>query len=711
MATLQKIRGKAGLLVGVIGVALLAFIVGDLLNSGHTFFNMNRNKIAVVNGTTITPEVFQAQVQARTEEMQNMYRRQYGMSLPEGAASRINKEVYDQMVQDILLTDATSELGLTVTKEELADLLQGDNIVPMVKQQFVDPQTGVFSKDLLLNFLQVVLDDDNLKYDGERGKQIKLQRDAWLNIEKDVKQQQLRGKYFALLSKSMAPNKLDLEASYNGGKSSVDFAYTERPYSSIADSVVVISESELKDLYNKEKKNFKQDEKRQIKFFAVDIIPSQADYKMTEEKINNLKENFSTTTDIAGMLSFNTDIPYVDAFVAQRDMDPEMKKFAETAQIDEVYGPVFENESYKMYRLMGKNVAPDSVKVRHIMFPLQADAKIKAQMDSVLNVLKNGGDFEELAKQFSVDQNSAAIGGDLGWLTETTATQFGQKFIASTFNGGGNGYFTVETPYGQHIMQVTERTAAVPKAKVAQLLLKVRPSSETYSTLYNKVSSYIAENGKLDSFEKNASDKGFSLNTVELTPDDISVGMLNDGREIVKWAYKSDKGDISEIFNIENKFLVAALTDLTPAGYAPLKSVENYLRMKLMADKKADMIMQKLAEEDLKSLDAYASVMNSRIDTAKFVTFNTAVITGIGREPALCGLAPYASVNQLQGPVKGNNGVYVFSVTKKDESSTPMNAEMEKQKYEQMMYSLLSSQVLEVMKEKADIENNRVKFF
>lgn len=710
MATLQKIRGKAGFLVGVIGVALLAFIVGDLLNSGHTFFNMNRNKIAVVNGKKITPEEFQAQVQTRTEEMQNMYRRQYGMSLPEGAASRINKEVYDQMVQDILLTDATAELGLTVSKEELADLLQGDNIVPMVKQQFTDPQTGVFNKDLLLNFLQVVLNEDESNLNGEMAQQLKARREAWLNIEKTVKQQQLVGKYFTLLSKSMAPNKLDLEAAYNGAKNSVDFAYAEQSYTSIPDSTVVISESELKNLYNKQKENFKQDEKREVKFFAVDIVPSEGDYKMTEEKINNLKENFSTTDDIAGMLSFNTDVPYVDAYVAQRDMDPEMKKFAETAQINEVYGPVFEDESYKMYRLIGKSVAPDSVKVRHIMFPLQADAKVKAQMDSVLTVLKNGGDFAALAKQFSVDQNSAVNGGDLGWLTETSAVQFGQKFVSSVFNGG-SGYFTVETPYGQHIMQVTERTASVPKAKVAQLVLKVRPSSETYSTLYNKVSSYIAENGKLESFEKNAKDKGFSLNTVELTPEDISVGMLNDGREIVKWAYKSDKGDISEIFNIENKFLVAALTNVTPAGYAPLKSLESYLKMQLLADKKADMIMKSLSEKSPKTLDAYASAMSSKIDTAKFVTFNTSVITGIGREPALCGVAPYASVGQLQGPVKGNNGVYVLAVTKKDESSVPMNAEMEKRKYEQMMYSILSSQIMEVMKDKADIENNRVKFF
>ena len=462
MATLQKIRGKAGLLVGVIGVALLAFIVGDLLNSGHTFFNMNRNKIAVVNGKKITPEEFQAQVQTRTEEMQNMYRRQYGMSLPEGAASRINKEVYDQMVQDILLTDATAELGLTVSKEELADLLQGDNIVPMVKQQFTDPQTGVFNKDLLLNFLQVVLNEDESNLNGEMAQQLKARREAWLNIEKTVKQQQLVGKYFTLLSKSMAPNKLDLEAAYNGAKNSVDFAYAEQSYTSIPDSTVVISESELKNLYNKQKENFKQDEKREVKFFAVDIVPSEGDYKMTEEKINNLKENFSTTDDIAGMLSFNTDVPYVDAYVAQRDMDPEMKKFAETAQINEVYGPVFEDESYKMYRLIGKSVAPDSVKVRHIMFPLQADAKVKAQMDSILTVLKNGGDFAALAKQFSVDQNSAANGGDLGWLTETSAVQFGQKFVSSVFNGG-SGYFTVETPYGQHIMQVTERTASVPK--------------------------------------------------------------------------------------------------------------------------------------------------------------------------------------------------------------------------------------------------------
>ncbi|MCP9611112.1 peptidylprolyl isomerase [Coprobacter tertius] len=710
MATLEKIRGKAGLLVTVIGVALLAFIVGDLLNSGHTFFRMNQDKVAVVNGKRITVEEFQNRVNQRTEEMQNMYKR-YGMSLPEGAAASINKEVFDQMINELLLQDETAKLGITVSKQELADLLQGDNIVPEVKQLFTDPNTGVFDKQFLLSFLNMILNGTNANMSEEEARQLEQQRQMWINLEKNVKQQRLVQKFYTLMSKSVVPNKLDIEAAYEDGKTSADFIYAMQPYSSIADSTVKISDSELKELYNKEKENFKREEQRVVKYFTVDIVPSKADFKATEDRINSLKANFASTKDVAGMLSFNTDVPYVDAYVSERSMDADMKNFVTKAQINDVEGPIFDNNSYKMYRLMGRTVGPDSVKVRHIMFPLQNDPQITARYDSVYKVAKNGGDFAALARQFSGDRNSASNGGDMGWMTEVSASQLGQKFVSAIFSAAKGSVFTVESPYGKHIVEVTERTANVPKAKVAQLVLTVRPSSETYSNLYNGISQYIATNNKVDSFEKNASEKGYNISTADLTRDDIGLGSVRDARKVIKWAFNAKKGDISEIFNTENKFLVGVLANIVKEGYASPKDVENQLKMQLMADKKADIIMNALKEKGASSIDSYAQAMSSKVDTAKFVSFNTNAITGIGFEPILTATAPYAPENKVDGPLKGNNGVYVISVYNKTTNPQPMNNDAEKQKYIQLVNSAMSNQLIEVMKNKADIEDNRIKFF
>ncbi|MCH5327656.1 MAG: SurA N-terminal domain-containing protein [Coprobacter sp.] len=712
MATLEKIRSKAGVLVSVvIGVALLAFIVGDFLSSGNTFHRMNQDKVVVINGKRITTEEFQNRVQARTDEMQNMYK-QYGMSLPEGSAAYINKEVFDQMVNEVLLEEETAKLGIVVSTAELTDLMTGDNIVPQVRQLFSNPQTGTFDRSVLLNFLNVVLDENSPESQNpELAGQIAQQRQMWIELEKNVKQQRQIEKFFNLMSKSVQANKLDIEAAYEEGRTTADFAYVMQPYSSIPDSMVEISASELKALYDKNKKNYKQDERRVIKYFAVDIVPSEADYKAVEQKINELKESFATTSDVAGLLSFNTDVPYVDAYVAERSMDDDMKAFVSGAQVGDVEGPVFADNAYRMYRLMGKTVAPDSVKVRHIMFPLQQNAELSARFDSLLTVLKNGGDFAALAQEFSMDQNSAQNGGDMDWMTETSASQLGQKFVNAVFNSNGSEVLTVDSPYGRHIVQVTERTAPVAKAKVAQLVLNVRPSSDTYNELYNGVSQYIAVNNNPESFEKNASEKGYTVYTVTLNQDDIRLGSINDARKAVNWAFNTKKGAISEIYNVENKFVVAALADVQKQGYADLAQVEPQLKMELMSGKKADLIISSLKEKNLSTLESYAQEMGSRIDTAKFVGFNVNFIVGLGYEPALNAKAPFADLNTVEGPVKGNNGVYVFTVYNKTEKQEPMDVEAEIQKYRQSVNQLISGQLINALKEKADIEDNRIKFY
>lgn len=703
MATLQKIRNKAGLLVIVIGVALLAFIIGDFLNSGQAFFRMSQDKVVVVNGKKVTTQEFSELVNRRTEEMQAMFRQQYGMSLPEGYSARINKDVFDQIVQEMVISDAAANVGMKVSKEELTDLLQGDHIAPQIQQMFP-------SKAELLNFLQVIFNDDLSQYPENVIEQIQDYRTKWIALEQDVKKQRLSEKYLNLVLKTMAPNKYDLQASYDNGRKSVEFAYALQPYSSVADKDITITNEELTAAYNKDKERYKQDAHRTIKYISVEIVPSEADYKTTEEKINALRETFASTKDMGGFLTFNTDVPYSEAYVAVNTMDDEMKNFVQKSQVGDVYGPFFEGEAYKMYRLMGKHNAPDSVKVRHIMFPLNSDAATTTRIDSIYTVLRNGGNFAEMARQYSAERNSGANGGEIGWVIETDAMQFGKEFNDLCFNSRNNGVVRIESPYGIHLVQVTERKANVAKANVAQLVMNVRPSSDTYSELYNKVSQYIANNNKLVDFEANASNEGLLVNTATLTPDDISFGTLNDGRTVVKWAFNAKKDVLSEIFNIENSFLVAMVSDISEKGYMPQAAVEPYLRQELMREKKSEKIIADLKAKNPTNIEAAAKAMNSKVEEAKFISFNTSSIAGLGSENALIGAATTAAKGKLEGPIAGNRGVYMFAVTGQENNNEPIDAAAEAEKYNQKVYVLLN-QFMSVLEENADIEDNRIKFY
>lgn len=706
MATLQKIRNQAGLLVIVIGLAMLAFIIGDFLTSGSTFFHMNRDKVAVVNGNRITVEEFQTRVNRAVEEEQMRYRTQYNRSMPEERSSQINKEIFDRMVSEMVLTDATKEIGLGVSARELQNLLTGDNISMQVVQLFGDPRTGEVDKARINEFIQYLFSDDQSQYTPEQLEQINEQRNFWLDLEKSVKEERLMTKLFTAIQKSLQPNDLDLEASFNESLNMVDFIYASQMYTAIPDSAVTVTDKEIKAMYDKQKETFKRDASRQIKYVAVDILPSEADYKTTEEKINNFKKQFSETSDVAGLLSFNTDVPYIDAYTSVKNLTGVMKDFVAKAATDEVFGPFFENDSYKMYRLMGRTTAPDSVKVRHIM--LRADQE--TLRDSLLTEIRKGADFKTLASQYSLDSNSASNGGELGWLTEPMAVTLGKDFMEKCFRGNEKGAFKVETNYGIHIVDVEERTKPIEKVKVAQFVLNVRPSSETYGNLYNKVSQYIAENNTLENFEKGDTEKEITVQNAILHPDDININNVRDARQAIKWAFNADKGDLSEIFNVDNKFLVAMVYDESEEGYAPVEDVEPQLRHAVISEKKGDMIADALKGTE-GGIDAYAAKMSSRIDTVRGASFMNSVITGMGFEPKVAGIAPYTEVGQITAPIKGNRGVYVIDVINKIPVTSKYDKATETLRYNQIIRQVMYTQLLDVIKSKADIEDNRIKFF
>lgn len=712
MATLEKIRSKAGLLVLVVGLALFAFIIGDFLNSGSTYFRQTQERVAKVDGEVIKIQDYQS----RVDEMTEMYKMQTGSSsLPEEYQTQIRQSVFDGMVQEIILDEATTELGMGVTSEELFDMVQGENISPMIQQMqmFVNPQTGAFDKVALLQFLKTIDDENVASMPADQQAQLLQARNFWMFWEKNIKRQRLEQKYTTLLSKAVSANILDAKDAFDGSAESSDIVYAMQSYSSVPDSTIEVSKSEIEKLYNQRKELFKQKEGKVIKYVAVDIRPSKEDYDKASADIEAVKGELIASEKVVDIVNENSEVPFMDAFFAEAALDPEMKQFVQAANAGDIYGPIFENEKYRMFKLVDKTVAPDSVQVSHIMLANSGDdVKTKALADSLMSVLKGGADFATLAKEHSADQ-AAEKGGELGWFTEATALRgVNDDFKKAVFSTSVNDYTIVKSMYGTHIVKVTDKTSNVNKYKVADIEMTVSPSTKTYGNIYNELNQFISKNNDVAKLDEAAKEAGYNiLSDVTVTAGDQTLGSIKNSRPVVRWAFQNDKGKISEIFECDDKFVIAAVQGTQPEGYRSVASVTPMLKSELIAQKKGEKIAQELVAKNLTSVDAYAQAMGSSADSVKFVSFSTRRIAGIGVEPKLNAMVAMAQKDQLSAPVAGNNGVYVFQVYEQNKDGKTYDEAAEISTLDASNAYRFGIQAIQSLVNKAEVEDNRIRFY
>ena len=711
MATLEKIRSKAGLLVLVVGLALFAFIIGDFLNSGSTYFRQSQERIAEIDGEVIKIQDYQA----RVDEMTEIYKMQSGSaSLPEEYMTQIRQSVFDGMVQEIVLDEATQKLGMVVGPEELFDMVQGENISPLIQQMqmFVNPQTGAFDKSALLTFLKQIDVDNIATYPAEQQAQLQQAQRFWMFWEKNIKRQRLESKYTTLLSKAIAANALDAKAAFDESVENSDIVYAMQSYATIPDSTIAVSDSEIKQLYEQRKESYKQKASKIIDYIAVDIRPSKEDYDKVQADIESVKSELETTDRVADLVNENSEVPYVDAFFTENALDAEMKQFATTAEVGAIYGPVFDNDKYRLFKLIDKTNAPDSVKVSHIMLAGKGEAETKALADSLLTVLKGGASFEELAKQFSADQ-AAENGGELGWFTEATALRgVNAEFKDAVFGTPLNQIAVVKSMYGTHLVKVTEKTANVAKYKVADIDMTVSPSSKTYSNIYNELNQFISNNHSLEKLTANAKEAGYNwVSDATVTKDDQLLGSVQNSRQVIRWAFQNDKGAISEIFECNDKFVVAAMKGSLDEGYRPVELVAAPLKAELIAQKKGEQIAAALAAKNLTSVEAYAEAMGAKVDSVKFVNFATRRISGIGIEPNLNAAVAMAQVDQVSAPVKGNNGVYVFKVYARNKDAKTYDEAEQVRTLDATNAYRVGFQAIQSLINKAEVEDNRIRFY
>lgn len=703
MAALQKIRSKSTLLIVIISIGLLAFVFpwGEV----RQFVARFEDKAFTVNGDIVPTGKYSE----RIAEWENFERiMSNSSSLDETTTAQIREATYQQMVKEMMLDDQAERLGLAVTSEELSDMVYGANVSPMLYgiPLFANPQTNQFDQSRLIAFLSEINQNVTTLNDEQKA-EILAKKRVWAFIENMLKYRRLEEKYSSLVAGTFLVNNTESKAVYEDSKNVANIAYVVEKYATMPDSLVQVTDKEIKALYDKRKNNFKQEtDLRKVSYFIKDVVPSEEDFAVVEKEMNAVVEKLKTSDNPAAVVSEYSASPYIDAFMSVSTLPVEAKTFVQSAAIGDIYGPVRNDQSFIMYKLVDKTMAADSIKLQIIPLPQGLDEKTSAHIaDSLYNVIKGGADFAAVAEQVMPGSN----GGQLGWVNEMMLASAG---IAEECFKAAKGEVLKLSISGQtQLVRIEDKTNPVSKVKLAVVQMPVVISDKTQNTIDNELNQFVTESGNLENFDKGARAKGYNLiaNTL-IAPSEMTLGQASGSRQVIHWAFNEKTGSVKK-FDMSDKRIVAIIKEHIDAGYMPVSEVSDMLKAELIRDKKAEVMINNLKSKNLQSLDAYAQAVSGKVDTVNYITFQTNNIMEVGYEPILNVYSKLGQVNKLEAPLKGLAGVYMINLVSKTEDTKPYNSEEIKASIRQGSSYQLMSESLNALRSKMEVKDNRVKFY
>ena len=711
MAALGKIRKRGVILVIIIGLGLFAFIAEEAFRSCEATKNQQRQQIGEVLGNKINVQEFQALV----DEYQDVLKMTNGIdNFTEEQLNSIKDEVWNSYVNEQIIQAECKKVGLTVTDEELQNIMKEGTNSMLMRSPFVNQQTGRFDVTMLTKFLADYKKNANNPQLAESYQKI---YNYWQFIEKQLRQQTLAQKYQALIANGLMTNPVSAKMAFEGQNQESNIELASIPYSSINDNDVKVEEKDLKAKYDEMKEMFKQTvETRDIKYVAFQVEASAADRQSLMQTMEDASTKLQSGANPAEVVrKAQSQFAYTGIAATKRAYPSDIAAKIDSMSVGQTTTP-FETKSdntLNVVKLISKTQMPDSIEYRQIQVSGATIEAARQTADSIYNALKAGGDFETLAQKYGQTAQKQWLTSDM-YENSNAMDEESKNYLNAINNLGTNELKNLEFSQGNIILQVTARKAMVDKYDVAVIKHTIDFSKSTYSDAYNKFSQYVSENTTLEELEKNAAKFGFKVQErKDLLNSEHNVAGLRATRETMKWIFDAKEGEVSPLYECGNNdnLLVVALTKVNPIGYRSLDDVKDIVKADVLQDKKFEQIKSKFAGvADL----AAAKAKGARVDSVNQITFSAPVFvqaTGAS-EPALSGAIAAAKQGEFsKNLVKGNGGAYLFKVLKKaDREGVKFDEKSTEQRLKQQAMQA-AGRFIQELYQKANVVDNRYLFF
>lgn len=687
MATLNTLRTRGGIIVSVvIGIALLAFLLGDLAPAGNSM-NSKKTRVGEIDGTKVGYIEYFDKVEYITEIQKYMSGND---AVSTEQQERISDEAWDALISQYAIMPGMEKLGIGTSETEQIDMIDGAYISPVISGIFSDPQGGGYNPAFVRNFI------NNMQYD-----QSGTTSTVWKYLKDQMNRQRIMSKYMTLIAQGMFVTDIEVENGVALSAALSDIEYVVEDYSKIADSTIKVSEAEIRKYYDEHKRIFRQVASRDLEYVVFDVMPSDEDYAEAKKYVDEVAAEFAASEAPIQYAVVNSQSQVNKLFFSQEQLPADIAAFAFGPESDKMYGPVLTADIYTIARVSAKQMRPDSLGARHILLP----AGSTQAADSIVTAIKGGADFAQLSAVYSVDQAANANGGDLGiFPTESMIPEFTEALIKAKKGE----ILTVTTPAGLHVVELTYTGKPVEKVQVAVITHEVEPSKFTQDEAYTKASNFVSQaSANYDAFKNAVVENALIKRVATIRNTDRQIGSMNNSGEINRWAFNAKAGDVSSIIDVSGNYVVAAVAGAAEDGYATLQKASEGITAILRTEKKGDMLAEKMKGGSLQEI---ATSLGANIAEAEDVDFDKFYIEGAGAELQLIGAVSAAQPQTLSKPVKGAAGVYVFTVTNREDNPDATTSERERVRLDAVAKGYIVERINQALLEESNIKDLRVKF-
>lgn len=719
MTALGKIRSKGILLIIIIGLGLFAFIAEEAFRSCNGIKGQNSQQIGEVLGEKIYVQDFQKLLEEYQDAMKLTMRTD---NLSEDQLNQLKDQVWQQLVSERVMKEDCKKLGLTVTEDELQNVLNDGTNQLLTQTPFVNQQTGRFDVSILKQFIDAYRKAE-ASNNSQQLDQMRPAYNYWLFVEKNLRTQLLAQKYQSLLAYCVLSNKVEAKMAFNEENEEAQIQLASIAYNTIKDADIKVTDEELKAKYEELKPAFRQQqETRDVKMVDVQVKASATDRAQLQKDMAGYQKQLAAAADPTQVVSKSGSmIQYIGLPVSGKAFQqyPDIASKIDSMAVGTT--GVVENtkdNTYNIVRILSRTELPDSVEFRQIQVGGKTLEAARASADSIQKALAAGGDFQAIAKRYGQDSTTTWFTGAM-YEQASTMSQDNRAYIEALLNGAVGSTQNIELTQGNVVIQVLNRKAMKSKAVAAVIKKEIRFSDNTYSKAYNRFSQFVTQSqASLADLQKHATKFGYTVQDLnDFATSSHTVGNVGGSgiRDAIKWIFEAKEGQVSQLFEAgkeNDHLLVLCMTKIHPQGYRPWDDaqVKEILKREVIRDKKAEMIMAKL--KGVNSIAA-AQAKGAKVSTVNQITFAApAFIQATGAaEPALSGaVAATAQGKFCSAPVKGNAGVYVFQVVKKQMRPAKYNEEQQIQMCRQRAMQYMGNFMQDLVFG-AGVVDNRYLFF